>query len=67
MADASDRALTRPEATRASPVAAGTGGRAYAPGSPRSWSVNAVFLPESLTPMTIRELEAAGAELAETL
>ncbi|MFB6784709.1 B3/4 domain-containing protein [Streptomyces sp. NPDC056352] len=30
-------------------------------------SVNAVFLLESLTPMTIRELDAAGAELAETL
>lgn len=30
-------------------------------------SVNAVFLLESLTPMTIRELEAAGAELAESL
>lgn len=26
-----------------------------------------MFLLESLTPMTIRELEAAGAELAETL
>ncbi|MFV5997585.1 B3/4 domain-containing protein [Streptomyces sp. NPDC056231] len=30
-------------------------------------SVNAVFLLESLTPMTIRELEAAGAELVESL
>ncbi|MFI6063085.1 B3/4 domain-containing protein [Streptomyces sp. NPDC051286] len=30
-------------------------------------SVNAVFLLESLTPMTIRELEAAGTELAESL
>jgi DNA/RNA-binding domain of Phe-tRNA-synthetase-like protein len=29
-------------------------------------SVNAVFLLESLTPMTIGELEAAGAELAES-
>lgn len=30
-------------------------------------SVNAVFLPERLTPMTIGELEAAGTELAESL